>query len=165
MKHKGLVTVRLAVTGHRPDKLGGYKNEVYRRLRRLAKEQLSEFEDIEYVLTGMALGWDQAIADSCVDLEIPFVACCPFMGQEKVWPAGSQMHYRELLGLAKEVIYVCEGGYAGWKMLRRDEYMVDNSDHLLALWNGSKGGTGHTAQYALNKQHPVTNCWTQWLSE
>jgi uncharacterized phage-like protein YoqJ len=156
--------MRLAVTGHRPDKLGGYKTDVYRRLRQLAKRKIEELKP-ELVLTGMALGWDQAVADACVDLGVPFEACVPFNGQEKIWPDKSKLHYKELLMLAKEVIYVCEPVFAPWKMIRRNEYMVDNSDHLLALWNGTDGGTGKTCKYALKVGREITNCWEDWRND
>jgi len=54
----------LAVTGHRPEKLGGYGPAVAERLFNLASSELQGLRP-EYVLTGMAIGWDQAVADAC----------------------------------------------------------------------------------------------------
>jgi uncharacterized phage-like protein YoqJ len=36
-------------------------------------------------------------------------------------------------------------------MRERNEYMVDNSAHLIAVCNGSKGGTQETLRYAKQK--------------
>ena len=36
-------------------------------------------------------------------------------------------------------------------MIKRDEYMVDKSDMVVACFNGSKGGTAHTFSYAIDK--------------
>ena len=36
-------------------------------------------------------------------------------------------------------------------MIQRDEYMVDKSSLLIAVFDGSKGGTKHTFDYALKK--------------
>ncbi len=159
----------LSVTGHRPDKLGGYSTSVYRRLREFAKIELQIIRP-SIVLTGMALGWDQAVADACVDLDISFKACVPFKGQEARWPEESQTHYHELLAVASEVVYVSPIGYAVWKMQVRNKYMVDNSEQLLALWDGSKGGTANCVEYAVKKLIPaspyeffINNCWTRWL--
>ena len=41
-------------------------------------------------------------------------------------------------------------------MQKRNRYMVDNSDLVLAVWNGEKrGGTWYTIDYALKKGKPV----------
>ena len=37
----------------------------------------------------------------------------------------------------------------------RNKYMVDNSDLLLAVWNGKKGGTANTVKYARKKEKEV----------
>ncbi len=65
----------IAVTGHRPDKLGGFSEDVHHRLVRFAKETLSKIpRDNLTIVTGMALGWDIAIADACDQVGIPFLA-------------------------------------------------------------------------------------------
>ena len=33
-------------------------------------------------------------------------------------------------------------------MMKRNKYMVDKSDIVVAVWNGSKGGTANTVKYA-----------------
>ena len=33
-------------------------------------------------------------------------------------------------------------------MMKRNKYMVDNSDVVIAVWNGEKSGTGNTVRYA-----------------
>ena len=38
------------------------------------------------VISGMALGWDQAVARATADLGIPWVAAITFEGQESKWP-------------------------------------------------------------------------------
>lgn len=151
----------LAVTGHRPSKLGGHKAHVYRSLRNLARESLKELEP-ELVLTGMALGWDMAIADACVELEIPFDAYIPCRDQEKIWPANSQRHYYDLICAAHRVVYVSQAAYSPRLMMLRNCRMVEAASHLLALWNGSKGGTAHCVGYATEKHVPVTNHWDRY---
>lgn len=139
-----------AFTGHRPNKLpGGYdirspkydpiKNEIRRVLKELNPEK---------AISGMALGIDQIAAGICVEVGIPFIAAVPFEGQENAWPLSSQGDYRFLLLMAKEKVIVCEGGYAAWKMQKRNEWMVDNCDVLIACWDGTSGGTGNCVRYA-----------------
>lgn len=151
----------IAVTGHRPDKLGGYSRAVFIELVNLAKHHLVEHQPDE-VITGMALGWDQAVAEACRQLNIPFIAAIPFKGQESMWPRESRAYYRELLSCAKEVVEVSPPGYAAWKMLRRNEWMVCRATRVLALWNGTSGGTANAVAYAHELEIPVTNLWTSY---
>ena len=37
----------------------------------------------------------------------------------------------------------------------RNEYMVDRSRYLLAVWNGRGGGTGTTIKYAQSKRREI----------
>ena len=147
-----------AATGHRPDKIGGYGIAVANELHRLAKQSLRvHWPDL--VVTGMALGWDMAVAEAAIDLKIPFVAAVPFRGQQSAWPFSSQERYNHLLKKAHEIVVVCEGGYAAWKMQRRNEYMVDRATEILALWNGTPGGTANCIDYANRCRKPVHNVW------
>lgn len=47
-----------------------------------------------------------------------------------------------------DFIIVCKGGYAAWKMQVRNEYIVNNSDSMIAVHDGSKGGTYNCIKYA-----------------
>lgn len=53
----------VAGTGHRPNKLGGYGDDVFERLVALARTYLWHMEPW-HVISGMALGWDQALAQA-----------------------------------------------------------------------------------------------------
>lgn len=96
----------------------------------------------------MALGVDQDFAYVCVELAIPFTAAIPFVGQESRWTEDSQRFYYELLVAADDVIVVSPGGYASWKMQVRNEWMVDHCDLLIAVWDGTSGGTRNCVSYA-----------------
>lgn len=139
----------VAVTGHRPDKLGGYDrgNPLRTWIRERLSESLSNINP-KRCISGMAIGVDQDFADVCVDLRIPFIAAIPFEGQEKLWPPSSQEYYRELLKKAMLRKVISEGGYHASKMQRRNEWMVDNCQILIAVWDGSGGGTGNCVKYA-----------------
>lgn len=89
-------------------------------------------------------------------LGIPITAAVPFAGQESQWPAASQKLYRDLLAKAARVEVVSSGGYAASKMQRRNEWMVDHCDRLLAVWDGTPGGTANCIGYALAKRKPIT---------
>lgn len=150
-------------TGHRPNKLGGYGDDVLERLIDLANRQLSE-HNVEKVVSGMALGWDTALAIAATQRNIPFIAAVPFLGQERMWSEDQQTIYHNLLDLSEKTVIVCDGGYGPWKMQRRNEWMVDNSDLVFALWDGSKGGTANCVQYAVKQNRPVKNFWSLYES-
>jgi uncharacterized phage-like protein YoqJ len=140
----------VAVTGHRPDKLGGYKvpNEMYDLV---VAGVVTAFEAYKpaYVLTGMALGVDQWSAEICLNMNIPFVAAVPFDDQDKIWPPHSKAKYQWLLSKAYQVTKVSQGAYSPQKMQARNQWMVNSSHLVIAVWNGTKGGTANCVEYAV----------------
>ena len=156
----------VGVTGHRPHKLGGWNREIHDALGAFALDLLQS-ERPQGVITGMALGWDQAVAVACVRLGIPFVAAVPFEGQESRWNDQQQGDYQKLLLCASQVQIVSERDAveeAGvvWAMQKRNEWIVDNSLRLLALWDGSAGGTANCVNYARYGRREIKNVWPEW---
>lgn len=145
-------------TGHRPNKLGGYNNEAYLKLVRVAEDWIREHKPTK-IISGMAQGWDQALAQAAFTCGVPFVAAVPFKGQESMWTEKSQKYYRGLLSLAESVEYVCEDGYSPYKMQKRNEWMVNNSDKVLAMWDGTQGGTHNCVKYAYSQKKEVENLY------
>jgi uncharacterized phage-like protein YoqJ len=153
--------VILCGTGHRPDKLGGYGQDVFDRLVDLASAQLEVLKP-HLVISGMALSWDQALARAACECAIPFHAYVPFPGMHQRWPGDSQKFWHALMHSAEKVITCSEEPYAGWKMQVRNERMVDASDLVLALWDGSSGGTSNCVGYANRKGVEIINVWDEW---
>jgi uncharacterized phage-like protein YoqJ len=151
----------IAGTGHRPDKLGGYGSDVTFKLHSLAFNWIEDNKPSR-IITGMALGWDQALGWAAYDSEIPFTAAMPFVDMEKKWPTQSQEWFKDLLALSDDPVYVEDGGYASWKMQSRNEFMVDNCDVVLALWNGTPGGTANCIAYAEKVGKPIINLWEHY---
>lgn len=145
-------------TGHRPNKVGGYSKEAQSKLYYLAKGWLADNRP-DKVISGMALGWDQALANAAYVLDIPYIAAVPFAGQQQAWPEESREFFDKLLGHAEEIVIVSAGNYAPWKMQVRNEWMVDHCDTVLALWDGSAGGTGNCIKYANKVGKPIVNLW------
>lgn len=157
----------VTVTGHRPNKLtlpgySGYSEFVQKRLVNLAEAALRKIGP-DKIFSGMALGWDMASAEAAYRTDTPFVAAIPFVGQESLWPEQSRLHYEWLLSKATEVVVVCEGRFAPWKMQKRNEFMVDKSNAILALWNGTSGGTGNCIEYARKQGRKIVNLWDSWV--
>lgn len=151
----------LSATGHRPDKLGGYSYEVTNKLTELAEQYLDEVTP-DKIISGMALGWDMAWANAGIRLGYPVIAAIPFEGQESMWRNESKRDYFKLLDKCSEIVYVNDPGYAVWKMQSRNEWMVDNSDMVVALWDGSKGGTANCIRYANKVNKSIVNLWERY---
>ena len=80
----------LVVTGHRPDKLGGYGWNIFSKLVGVAMEQIRH-EKPDMVVSGMALGWDLACAIATIRLRdekhmnIRLRCVIPFASQYTKW--------------------------------------------------------------------------------
>jgi uncharacterized phage-like protein YoqJ len=154
----------VAATGHRPNKLGGYDDAILGRLVGLADMYLkTTMASATDVISGMALGWDTAVALAALDIGIPLTAAVPFDGQEDAWPPEARRRYQNIIARATKVHVVSPGGYDIWKLHARNEWMVDNADRMVALWDGGeKGGTAACVRYAEKKGKPVDNLWDTW---
>lgn len=146
----------IAFTGSRPNKLGGYKtpNPIFNKVCKGIEKYLIELQP-EKIISGMAQGTDIWAAKIAVKLKIPFIAAIPFIGQESIWPASSQEEYHSLLKLAAKQVIVSKGTYSAEKMQVRNQWMVDNSDLLIAVWDGSSGGTANCVKYAKSKNKTI----------
>lgn len=147
-----------AATGHRPDKLGGYSPQVDAALVGLARWFLIGMQT-DRAVSGMALGWDMAFAEAALSLGVPVIAALPFANQACKWPVESQRRHARICEQALQVVIVCEGEYAAWKMQERNKWMVHNSDEIVALWDGSEGGTGNCIKAARLHERHIFNLW------
>lgn len=138
----------LAWTGHRPERLGGYNpNPLQDRVRGAIHGVLVAVQP-DLVITGMALGVDQWVAEACVRMGIPFVAAVPFPEQAGKWPLAAQQHWLKLIQLATRV-HMVRSVYDADVYQERNEWMIENCHKLAAVWNtGTDGGTYHAVRYA-----------------
>ena len=149
-------------TGHRPHKLGGYTTETYNRITNFALFKLEQLKP-EYCITGMALGWDLAVAAACCQLKIPYVAAIPFPQQADIWNENDKWLWNFYKLHADKVVVVSEK-FSIANLQKRNEWMVDHSGCTIALYDGSKGGAYNCIKYAESKDKPVVNWWNDWIS-
>ena len=154
---------RFAGTGHRLEVLGAMDMDTQNKVTRYTRSVLPSYKP-EKVISGMALGFDIALAEASLQENIYLILAIPFEGQESHWPDGKlKDKYQEILKSANEVHIISEGGYSYDKYLTRDRWMVDNSNHVIALWNGHpKGGTAYTVKYANKVKRNEYNVWPGW---
>lgn len=159
--------MNISVTGHRPTKLGGYGSIAHYNLVAIMCDYIDRLDkptrDELIIYTGMALGWDTAVAHACAIRSVKFIACIPFKGQESMWPKESQDTYNTLLTSAYKIVVVSEGGYSAAKMQIRNQYMVDNTESVIAMWDGSPGGTANCITYAAANKKRTLNLINQYL--
>lgn len=141
----------LGITGHRPHPhLGGYNipNPTYDAVREAIRDKFEELKP-EKIISGMATGTDQWAAEIAIELGIPFIAALPCQNQDAKWPPKGREVFKEILAKAEEVVLVHDGPYTSDCMHKRDQWVVDNSSALLAVWNGQRyGGTFATVRMA-----------------
>ena len=143
---------RCCFTGHRPEKLSLSENEVKHLLEKAIDNVIAD----GYVtfITGMAKGTDIWAAEIVLELKddypnITLEAAIPCRSQADRWNIVSKKRYNRLLLLCDKVTYVNEA-YTKNCMMERNIYMIDNSDYVVAVWNGKPSGTGKTVEYAVN---------------
>lgn len=148
----------IAFTGHRPNKLGSYDPMHPSRvlLRKAIWDKVKSISSGEmHFITGGALGVDQDAARIAYQNQIPFTVAAPCLNQEKMWPLESQTSYKKMLSLAARVVYVTQQEYTMACMQERNKWMVDNCDILVAVWDGTKGGTANCIRYAESVKKPI----------
>ena len=111
---------------------------------------------------GMAVGFDMMAAECVLALkaelkDIKLIAVVPFRGQEARFSASDKLHYHQLLGKADKVVVLSEKYFKGC-LLRRNDFMLENSSRLIAYYNGDeKGGTFYTCRRAEGRGMPILN--------
>jgi len=153
----------IAFTGHRPNKIGGHdatnplrvavKNAIKEALER-AIAKYGESHRI-VVISGGALGVDQDAASVAHKLGLPFIVAVPCKDQDSKWPESSKKRYQTMLKYALDVVMVHDGPYNSTCMQDRNEWMVDHCHALVAVWNGTGGGTANCVRYAKRVGKPI----------
>jgi uncharacterized phage-like protein YoqJ len=148
--------INLAVTGHRPPKIGGYsRTNPIRVALREQYERIFRNIHVDAAISGMAQGVDQDFAEVALAFGVPLIAAVPFPGQEVQWPLESRQRYLDILERAFEV-HIISPEFSPQAMQRRNIWMVDQCTRLLVVWDGSPGGTANCVRYAESKQKPMT---------
>lgn len=141
---------RCCFTGHRPEKLDQPERVIVAGLER----EIRDAVDNGFVtfISGMARGVDIWAAEIVLRLKaegLPLHLICasPYRGFEDRWSQEWQRRYSAILAAADLVKFVCPG-YSRSCFQIRNEWMVDRSARLIAVFNGEAGGTKNTIDYA-----------------
>ncbi|MDD4493578.1 MAG: SLOG family protein [Eubacteriales bacterium] len=152
-------------TGHRPQNLPFRFNEAderYVKLKAALKAEtidLIEHKHVTDFISGMALGIDTYAAEIVLSLKKQYpqvwLECAiPCETQAAKWMEKDRDRYYGILELCdKETLL--QTHYTADCMQKRNEYMVDKSDFVIAVWDGTGSGTGNTVRYAKEKGKKV----------
>lgn len=140
-------------TGHRPEKLAVSELEVKTALE--SKIQVAIRDGYQTFISGMARGVDIWAAEIVLRLRdegqpIRLVCASPYEGFQKRWSAEWQTRYQRIMAAADLVRYISSGYHPACFQIR-NEWMVDHSSRVIAVYNGSSGGTRNTLEYAAAK--------------
>ena len=155
------MSLTLTTIGPRPSSLGGYGPIINEKLLQLALDELEELKPMR-VISGGALGWDTALIEAAIRLDIPFELYIPGYDYESKWPSSSQLRFRELMNKANNVRYI-GNKYQSTLLYMRNKLLIDDCDMVLALYNGLKSGDTYTCiQYAKKKGKTILNLWSKF---
>ena len=147
-------------TGHRPKSLPwGYdetkeicitfKNKLYNILEGVINDGYT------YFINGLAEGFDTIALETLFELKnngynIIIEGAIPCKDQEIKWTEKSQNRYRENIKKLDKITYISDN-YTDYCMQQRNDYMIDNSQLIVACYKGTFGGTKSTIKKAQNK--------------
>lgn len=141
---------RCCFTGHRPEKLDRPEAEIVAWL----ESEIQKAVDDGFVtfISGMARGVDIWAAEIVLRLRddgfpTHLICAAPFEGFERSWNDEWKQRYAEVIKRADLVKYVCKG-YSRVCFQIRNEWMVDRSSRVIAVFDGQPGGTKNTIIYA-----------------
>ncbi len=144
-------------TGHRPGKLNGTEEKIREELRTEIANAVNS--GVDTFITGMAPGVDTWAALEVLKLKetnqnIKHICAVPFNGVEKNRTDELQKIFHDILNKSDDVVYIAPK-YKRWCFHARNEWMVDHANRLIAVFNGTKGGTEFTIKYAEKKNRKI----------
>jgi len=156
--------MRVAFTGYRPEKMPfteSEKDENYLRFREREMQVIKRLVERGYThfISGMAMGFDMWVAEDVLLLKrankaLTLECAIPFPDQAKSWDNVDQKRRKDILSKADMTSSVSQSYNRGCYHAR-NRYMVDQADVVVCAYNGQKGGTAYTVDYALKKDKIV----------
>lgn len=141
---------RCCFTGHRPEKLKIPED----RLALLLEEEIKKAiaSGFTTYITGMARGTDIVAGEIILRLReqddrLKLICALPHPGFGLHWGGGWTERFQRVLAAADLARTICpDFSYASYQA--RNEWMVRHSALVIAVFNGERGGTKNTLDYA-----------------
>lgn len=144
---------RCCFTGHRPEKLRRTEKAI---LADLESEIHKAIQDgLSVFISGMARGIDINAAEIVLRIRqegypIRLICASPYPGFEDNWCKSWQTRYRVVMANADFVKYT-GSCYSKNCFQNRNEWLVNHSSRVIAVYNGTPGGTKNTIEYAMKQ--------------
>ena len=159
-----------AITGHRPSRFKFKYSEDYTLCKQIKASMLEVFRKLHdekevgcFYVWG-ALGVDMWAAEQILRLkelpgygDIELIAALPFVGHDSKWDERSRSRMKFILRHCSKIEVIgnedCRESY-----IKRNCYMVDQADYLVAVYDDARNlrsGTMQCVWYARKKQVPV----------
>lgn len=139
-----------------PLKLEDINSCLYERVCEMLDEDFTTFQ------CGMAIGSDLMFAQAVLKLKqrysslVKFIAVLPCLNHDKGWSEAERLQCREIIEKADDVVLINNSPYFDGCMAKRNRYLVETCDELLAVYDGQRGGTMQTINYAKGRGLKIT---------
>lgn len=148
---------RCCFTGHRPEKLRRSEKEVQADLAYEIRKAVCD--GLNVFISGMARGTDIVAAEIVLQLReegypVRLICASPYPGFENNWSRSWQTRYGAVIAKADLVRYI-RPQYSKGCFQIRNEWLVNHSARVIAVFNGQPSGTKNTIDYALRQGIPV----------
>lgn len=153
-----------AFTGHRPQSLPFGFNESDERCialkQKLRNEIIRQIEEngVTHFISGMAIGVDIYAAEIVLGLKakynITLECAIPCETQAEKWSEPLRNRYFEIASKCDKEAML-QHHYTPGCMDKRNRYMVDHADYIIAVWDGRASGTSKTVRYAQHQGKPI----------
>ena len=156
---------RCCFTGHRPEKLSLFEAEV----KSLSEKAINTAIENGFTtfITGMAPGVDIWAAEIVLEkrkhnTSLHLICAMPHPGFEKRKSKYEEDRCQNIIDNADYTQTICDRYFRACYQ-RRNEFMVDYSNLVIAVWNGEKSGTKNTIDYAKRKGVKLINIYEQFI--
>ena len=161
----------ICFTGLNPQQLGGddlnpssfwVKQTLSAAIKRAVNRRISSF------ISGGAPGADLWTAEILLQIkaqqikkshhgrsEIRLTIAQPCTSPAQGWPPEQRRQYDKLLQKADKILAVSRGLATAINKRKRDVWMIDHSDAMIAVWDGAVGRVGIAIAYARDARKPV----------
>lgn len=148
---------RCCFTGHRPEKMVRSVKRIRADLEIAIYKAMAD--GISVFISGMARGVDIEAAEIVLQfrgagLPIHLICACPFPNCEKSWDYEWQKRNKTIMEAADFVRFICPQYSRGCFQLR-NEWLINHSSRVIAVFNGLPGGTKNTIAYAARQGIPI----------
>lgn len=152
-------SIILAGSGHRPEHiaLGAQTlSEVRTKIFDFYVDLFTWLRPRE-VISGLARGFDLWLAWAALESDTRLIGACPYPQQVQGWPEEEAGEWEAIQRFCAEVHTVSPSYWAREgdnALYARNRWMIDRCTHLTSFWQGTRGGTAWTNDYAIARGKP-----------